>query len=183
VNLGNGGIALTYAAFTEGGNIIGGATNGQLSLEPKNGTPLLGYLLGAKYVAGPWTVGITDEEYWEQGAVQLTGISQRRARGISTGVSYAVAPAMSVYAEYQWVDQTQSGFNFSTGAAVFAVHGETDTAARLASFADGYPDKPRLGRDVTVIPTPDLSASTAMSPDECQTAMAAGGAHLAIGLE
>jgi hypothetical protein len=116
LNLGNGGVALTYAGFTVGGNIIGGAVNGQLALEPKNGAPLLGYLLGAKYVTGPWTVGITGEEYWEQGTVQLTGISQRRARGLSAGFSYAVAPGFSVFGEYQYVDQTQSGFNFATGA-------------------------------------------------------------------
>jgi hypothetical protein len=114
IGIGSGGVALTYAGVTVGGNIIGGKMNGQLSLEPDNGTPLLGYLLGAKYVTGPWTVGITGEEYWEQGSVQLTGISQRRARGLSAGFSYAVAPGMSVFAEYQWVDQTQSGFNFAT---------------------------------------------------------------------
>ena len=36
--------------------------------------------LGAKYVNGPWTVGIVGEEYWEQGTVTLAGLSQRKAR-------------------------------------------------------------------------------------------------------
>ena len=31
-------------------------------------------------------------------------------------------------------------------ALVLAVHGETDTAARLAGFADGYVDQHQLGR-------------------------------------
>jgi hypothetical protein len=116
LNLGSGGIAATYAGFTFGGNIIGGDDNGQLSERPKGGAPLLGVIAGVKYVKGPFTIGITGEEYWEQGNVQLTGISQRRARGLSTGFAYAIAPGFTAYAEYQWVDQTQNGLNFVTGA-------------------------------------------------------------------
>jgi hypothetical protein len=116
LSLGSGGIAMTYAGFTWGGNIIGGADNGQLSLEPKGGSPLLGYILGVKYVNGPFTIGITGEEFWEQGSVQLSGISQRRGRGLSTGFAYTIAPGFTAYAEYQFVDQQQSGFNFSSGA-------------------------------------------------------------------
>ncbi len=64
-------------------------------------------------------------------------------------------------------------------ALVLAVHGETDTAARLAGFADGYADQHQLGR--SNIPTAIRSRlverlNCAMSPDECQTAMAAGAA-------
>ncbi len=90
--------------------------NGQLALQPSGGAPLLGYLLGAKYVNGPWTVGIVGEEYWEQGTVQLAGLTQRKARALDMGVGYAVAPGYSVFAEYLWQDQTQSGNNFLTGA-------------------------------------------------------------------
>jgi hypothetical protein len=117
LNLGSGGIALTYAGFTVGGNVIGGADNGQLSEMPKGGAPLFGYILGAKYVRGPFTIGITGEEYWEQGTVQMAGITQRRARGLSTGFAYAIAPGFTAYAEYEWVDQQQNGVNLVTGAA------------------------------------------------------------------
>ena len=41
---------------------------------------MLGFLAGAKYVNGPWTVGIVGEEYWEQGTVTLSGLTQRKAR-------------------------------------------------------------------------------------------------------
>jgi hypothetical protein len=116
LSLGSGGIALTYAGFTVGGNLIGGADNGQLAEMPKGGAPLFGYILGAKYVKGPFTIGITGEEWWDQGTVQLAGISQRRGRGISTGLAYAIAPGFTAYTEYQWVDQTQNGQNLITGA-------------------------------------------------------------------
>ena len=73
-------------------------------------------MVGAKYINGPFTFGIQAEEYWEQGTVQLTGISQRRARGISVGPVYSVAPGFQVFAEYQWFDQQQALNNFVTGA-------------------------------------------------------------------
>ena len=64
-------------------------------------------------------------------------------------------------------------------ALVLAVHGETDTAARLAGFADGYADQHQLGRsDIAIAIRSRLveRLHCAMSPDECQTAMAAGAA-------
>jgi hypothetical protein len=64
-------------------------------------------------------------------------------------------------------------------ALVLAVHGETDTAARLAGFEDDYADQLQLGlygfgraiRDRLI-----ERLRRAMSPNELQTAMAAGAA-------
>jgi hypothetical protein len=90
--------------------------NGQLGLQPKGGAPLVGFLFGAKYVAGPFTVGAVAEEFWEQGLVNLSGITQLKARGIDVGASFTVAPGFTVYAEYLWNDQTQNARNFVSGA-------------------------------------------------------------------
>jgi hypothetical protein len=114
--IGSAGVAVTFAGWTVGGNVVGGQMNGQLGLQPKGGAPLVGYLLGAKYVAGPLTVGIVGEEYWEQGNVNLTGITQYRARGLSTGASYTLAPGFTAFAEYLYMDQYQGDRNFLTGA-------------------------------------------------------------------
>ncbi len=95
--------------------------------------PLLGYLGGVKYVYGPFTAGIVGEEYWEQGTVQLSGLSQRRARGIDAGISYAVAPGYVVYGEYLWNDQTQTGNNFLTYTERSG-QGETAGVANGANF-------------------------------------------------
>jgi len=114
LSFGSGGIAGTFGGFTVGGNVIGGRVNGQLALKPQGGVNTFGFLVGAKYVAGPLTAGIVAEEWWQQGSVQLSGISQRRGRAISTGVSYTVAPGYQIFGEYLWNDQQQSLFNFST---------------------------------------------------------------------
>ncbi len=115
LSIGSGGIAVTFAGVTVGGNVVGGRMNGQMGLQPSGGAPLIGFLLGAKYVAGPLTVGIVGEEYTEQGNVNLTGISQLRARAIDFGAQYTVAPGYNVYAEYLWQDQYQGNRNFITG--------------------------------------------------------------------
>ena len=107
---------MTYAGFTVGGNVIGGAKNSYASPMPQGAVHQFGYIVGAKYVYGPWTVGIAAMEYWDQGNVQMTGLTQHRARGINPGFSYTVAPGYTVYAEYMWNDQTQNGVNQITGA-------------------------------------------------------------------
>jgi predicted porin len=116
LNFGNGGIALTYGGVTIGGNIIGGRISGVLGLVPQNGVSELAYLVGAKYVAGPFTVGISAERGVYQGNVNLTGISQRRGQALDIGASYSVAPGYLVYAEYQYQNLKQSDFNFITNA-------------------------------------------------------------------
>jgi hypothetical protein len=116
LSIGSGGIALTFAGFTVGGNVVGGRMNGQLGLAPSGGAGLVGELVGAKYVAGPWTVGVVGESYTQQGNVNMTGLTQQRNRAIDTGVSYVVAPGMTVWAEYMWQDVYQGGVNQITGA-------------------------------------------------------------------
>jgi hypothetical protein len=116
LNFGSGGLALSYAGFTVGGNVIGGAMNGQLAAQPQGGAPTVGYLLGIKYTSGPFVVGVDGEEFWQQGAVQMTGLTQRRGRGIDVGASYQVAPGLLTFVEYLWNDQYQGGMNFITGA-------------------------------------------------------------------
>jgi len=116
LSFGSGGIALTYAGFTVGGNVIGGRLNGQLALTPAGGAREVAFLVGAKYVTGPLVVGIVAERGDYQGAQQMTGITQRRGRAIDFGAQYTVAPGYAVYAEYMWQDIYQGGVNLITGA-------------------------------------------------------------------
>ncbi len=115
LSFGNGGIALTYGGVTVGGNIIGGRLNGQLALAPQHGVSEIAYMVGMKYVAGPLVVGVAAERGVYQGSVNLTGLSQRRGQAIDVGLGYNVAPGYTVYAEYQYDDLYQGGFNFITG--------------------------------------------------------------------
>jgi predicted ATPase len=64
-------------------------------------------------------------------------------------------------------------------ALVLGARGETDTAARLCGFADGYADQHQLGRYGTITMLRRRLVDrlhNAMSREECQTAMAAGAA-------
>ncbi len=135
--IGSAGIAATFAGFTVGGNVIGGQMNGQMGLQPKGGAPLLGVLAGVKYVAGPLTVGIVGEEYWEQGNVNLSGISQLRARGLSTGLSYTLAPGFTAFAEYLYMDQYQGARNFISGAIGTAAGSNLNNNIRGQTFLIG----------------------------------------------
>ncbi len=116
LNFGNGGVAVTYGGFTIGGNIIGGRINGVLAPAPRGGASEIAYMVGAKYIAGPFTVGVAAEQGFYQGNVVLSGISQRRGQAVDVGASYAVAPGLLVYAEYQYQNLRQSDFNFISGA-------------------------------------------------------------------
>jgi hypothetical protein len=136
--IGSAGIAATFAGVTVGGNVIGGQMNGQMGLQPKGGAPLVGILAGAKYVVGPFTIGIVGEEYWEQGNVNLSGITQLRARGLSTGLSYTVAPGFTTFAEYLYMDQYQGARNFISGAigsnANNNIRGQTFLVGNVVNF-------------------------------------------------
>ena len=64
-------------------------------------------------------------------------------------------------------------------ALVLAMQGETDTAARLAGFADGYADQHQLSRyglSIAIRSRLVERLHCAMSPEECEAAMAAGAA-------
>ena len=115
LNFGNGGLALTYGGITVGGNIIGGRINASLAPPPQHGVSELAYMVGVKYVTGPVTVGVSAEQGYYQGSVNLTGITQRRGQAIDFGANYAVAPGFVVYAEYQYQTLYQGAFNFITG--------------------------------------------------------------------
>jgi hypothetical protein len=138
LNIGSGGVALTYAGFTVAGNVIGGRKNGYMALTPQGAPSQLGIIIGAKYVTGPLTAGFGLMEYWDQGNVQMTGLSQHRARGVDFGLSYTVAPGYQVYAEYLWNDQTQNGVNQLTGAtnsgANNNIHGQGIVIGNVVNF-------------------------------------------------
>ena len=61
-------------------------------------------------------MGVAAEHGDYQGAVNLTGITQRRGSAIDFGLGYTVAPGYQVYAEYQYQTISQGDFNFITNA-------------------------------------------------------------------
>jgi hypothetical protein len=110
------GTAISFAGVTFGGNVVFGDVNGQGGLKPTGGATQVAWLAGAKYTAGPLTVGAVGEIVDSQGDPRLVGLSQRHEAAISTGVGYTVAPGMIAWAEYVYQQRHQGGFSFATGA-------------------------------------------------------------------
>ena len=90
LNFGSTGVALTWQGFTLGFNYIGGAVNGRMAARPTGGSTMNAFLVGAQYAfpSIPLMLGVAYESIDSQGAVAMTGISQRREYGIDVGGSY-----------------------------------------------------------------------------------------------
>ena len=76
---------------------------------------MLGVLGGAKYVNGPWTVGIVAEEYWEQGTVTLSGLTQRKGRAHRHRLWLRGGARLLGVRRVSLADKTQNGTNLLTG--------------------------------------------------------------------
>ncbi len=118
LNFGSVGVAATWMGVTLGANYLGGAVNGRMAARPAGGAGTNAILVGAQYaVPGvPLTIGGVYMQIDSQGAVAMTGRSQRHEYGFSFGGSYTLAPGMVLFADYLYQNRKQSGWNFATGA-------------------------------------------------------------------
>jgi len=117
LNYGSMGVALTYAGVTVGGNFMTGAINGRGAAKPSGGANANAFITGIQYATGPLTVGVAYEYIDSQGAVALSGLTQRKEYALDIGGSYALAPGLVLFADYIYQNRKQSGWNFGTGAA------------------------------------------------------------------
>ncbi len=111
------GVQLSYAGVSVGGNFITGAINGRGAAKPSGGANANAFITGIQYATGPLTVGIAYEYIDSQGAVALSGLTQRKEYALDIGGSYALAPGLVLFADYIYQNRKQSGWNFATGAA------------------------------------------------------------------
>ena len=81
-SVGDGGLALTYAGFTVGGNVLWGAFNGQVGLKPQGGVNAVAWVGGVQYAVGPLTIAATYMNYQSQGAAAMINKSQSYNDGI-----------------------------------------------------------------------------------------------------
>lgn len=119
LNFGSAGLAVTYQGFTVGANFLGGAVNGRMAARPSGGAGTTAWLIGAEYKFSslPLAIGGVFISVDSQGAVAMTGQSQRHEYGASFGGSYTLAPGMVLFADYLYQNRKQSGWNFATSAA------------------------------------------------------------------
>jgi hypothetical protein len=134
IGITNVGVAVTFAGLTVGGNGIFGAMNGQLAPKPAGGANVSGWLAGARYVFGPASIGAAFESYTMQGAVGLTGISQRRAYAGTAAVTYSAAPGLTFFADYLYQNQKQGDWNFATSAVGAAYNNVTNQAFMVGTL-------------------------------------------------
>ena len=117
LSVGSMGAALTYAGFTVAGNYVTGAINGRWSLKPSGGANTNAWITGLIYRTGPLTVGTAFQMVNSQGAVAMTGLTQRQEYAVDVGVSYALAPGIVIWSDFIYQYRKQSGWNFATNAA------------------------------------------------------------------
>lgn len=121
LNVGDFGAAVTYGGLSVGGKYQVGRFNGQWGLLPSGAPDGEAWLVGASYTAGPLVVGAHYLDYKSAGDL-LNGLAgrQRRENSVSTGATYALAPGVSLFLHYTYVQRKQNGFNFVTGQGVTA---------------------------------------------------------------
>ena len=117
VSAGFVGAAVTIAGFQFGGAWQGGKYNNIMAPAPNGAPPAEAYLVGVQYTNGPFTVGGSWYGFDTQGAVQLTGVSQRHGNAFALGANYQITPGLQAYADYVYGTNHQGDYNFVTGAA------------------------------------------------------------------
>jgi hypothetical protein len=126
------GAGVTAFNVTAAIDYVGGADNGQISMRPTGGAPMAAFIGSLIYANGPWRGGIEYMTDTSQGAAVLYGVSQRNEYGLTGGISYAIAPGVSVTAEYVYQHRHQGDYNFNTGVAGT---GTVDAQGQGAMFA------------------------------------------------
>ncbi len=111
----DGGLALTFAGLTVGGNVIWGQYNGQFAPKPAGGANSVAWIAGAEYTYGPMIIGGAYYAWTYQGALGL--MTQRRDQGLQFGLTYNLAPGLAFLAEYLYGQRYQGGYNFVTNTA------------------------------------------------------------------
>ena len=132
------GAAVTIAGFQFGGAWQGGQYNGTMAPTPKNGAANANaYLVGFAYVNGPYRIGASWYGFDSQGAVQLTGISQRHENAFGAGGNWQITPGFQAFFEYLYGTRHQGDFNFVTASAGTA-YNDVKSQALLLGLQVGW---------------------------------------------
>ena len=121
LDVGDFGLAVTYAGFSVGGKYQYGRFNGQWGLAPVGVKSGEAFLVGASYTIGPIVVGAHYLNYVSAGDIGNAVLGrQRREQGVAYGGTYSLAPGVSLFLSGLWEERKQNGFNFITGQGVSA---------------------------------------------------------------
>ena len=114
------GANVTFAGLSVFGNVLRGTVNGDYGVDNVGGVPSTGFGVGAKYSYGPYSIGALYSQLDDQGAAIAGGpggsfVSQRHAWVFAAAATYAPAPGLVFYLDYDYGQQHQGDFNFATG--------------------------------------------------------------------
>jgi predicted porin len=109
-----GGAQVTWAGLTVGGIMTGGPYNRGFTALPKNGnnSDAFSWQLGASYRFGAFTVGAAYHQLKTEGDRGIA--ADQKDQGFGVGGSWAVAPGMALFAEYNWSKVSERGRDLTT---------------------------------------------------------------------
>lgn len=104
------GAQTSYAGLTVGGNIKTGQVEDNFAFKPKGARNALGYIIGASYEMGPYTVGAS--YFNQQSSGKYVPGSTAYARtlneyGVAAGANYQLAKPISLFLQYEYGHQHQ----------------------------------------------------------------------------
>jgi hypothetical protein len=112
----------TYAGLTVAANIKGGQVEDGYAFKPKGARNALAYMIGAKYVIGPYVVGALYFNSQSSGAfvpdeivtLPTNGMKTTIARtlteyGIAVGGNYVISPDLNLFLQYMYDHRQQHG--------------------------------------------------------------------------
>ncbi len=121
------GAQTTYAGLTVGANLKTGQLEDNYAFKPKGTRDALGYIVGASYTVGPYTVGASyfneqSSGYYVPGS---TGVARTLSEyGIAAGANYQVAKPLGLFVQYMYGHQHQPGA-YTNSAGAIGAHGNT----------------------------------------------------------
>lgn len=128
LSIGDFGAAVTFAGASIGGHYQFGRYNGAYVPVPRNVQDAQAWLVGASYTIGPAVLGAHYLDYQSAGNVaQAAQGRERREFGFAAGATYTLAPGLSLFASYVYMERRQNGQNFfgantpRTVASVYAL--------------------------------------------------------------
>lgn len=119
MSVGDFGVALTFGGLSVGGKYQFGRYNGNWALAPKGVPDAEAMLVGASYTAGPVVVGAHYLDYQSAGdPLNALAGRGRREQGIAAGGTYALAPGVSLFLSYVYMQRKQNGLDLLTGQGI-----------------------------------------------------------------
>ncbi|MDE2390034.1 MAG: porin [Rhodospirillales bacterium] len=110
LNVFEAGAQTTYAGLTVGANIKGGQLEDGYYFKPKGARNALGYIVGASYNMGPYTLGASYFNQQSSGAYVpgKTGTARTlNENGVAVGANYQLAKPIGFFVQYLYGQQHQ----------------------------------------------------------------------------